>query len=403
MNVLSFVYLFSVSAHAQCAPTSARDVLDCALKNHPAIRRAAAEEAQAAYLEPVALQRPNPELDALGRFGKRDGERLNKNEATLFHTIEAGGKRAARAAKARAERGRTEASALKTKEDVVLDTVSSLYRLRQVKVEGAILDRTIESLSAVRKQLKARLRLTPDQEATLEVFGLAQSEGALRRSVLTGEERAVLRSLAFAVGGSLEARAEVLPPVKADWPLLSDEPAGALSGSESLKARADVDTAAAELSSARGAAYPDIRVGPTIERETEGSAVKQTFGLALGLPLPLYNRNRAGKEYAELGVKAAQAGADAAIGGLTADRQAELERYRAAIAALQSVGASDSTENVRKTEELFHRGVIPSSLLLEAYRQSYEMTKSRDEAELAAVLALWRIYAIEGRIFTEKL
>lgn len=404
MNVLAFVYLLAGSAHAQCPPAKAQDVLDCALKNHPAIRQAEVEEAQAAYLEPVALQRPNPELDATGLFGRRDGAGLNRDDVSLFHTIEVGGKRDARAAKARAERGAVEASARRTREDIAQDAVSALYRLRQARTEGAILDKTIASLEAVEKQLTTRPRLTPEQEATLEVFRLAESESKLRRAGLTGEERALARSLAFATGGAFEVRPEVLPLPKIDWPALSDEPAGGLSGSEALRARAVVETAAAESSSARGAAFPDVRVGPAFEWETEGATVKQTYGLSLALPLPVYHRNGAGKQYAELGVRAAKAGAAAATGSLSAERQAESERYRAAVEVLRALGASsDPMANVGGTEALFQRGLIPSSLLLEAYRQSFELAKSRDEAELAAVRALWRIYAIEGSIFTEKL
>ncbi len=407
MNVLAFVYLAALiagPAQAQCAPASAQAVLDCALKNHPLIRRAAAEEAQAAYLEPAALQRPNPELDATGLFGRRDGEGLNRDDVSLLHTIEAGGKRDARGEAARAQRGVVESSARKTREDVAKDSVAALYRLRQAKAEGAILDKTIASLQTVQQRLTARPRLTPDQEATLEVFRLAESESRLRRSGLTGEVRALERWLAFATGGVFESRPELLPPLKTDWPALPDQTVGDLSGSEALRARADVAAAAAGVSSARGAAYPDVRVGPAMERETEGPILKQTYGVSLVLPLPLYQRNRAGKQYAELGVLAARAGADAATGSLATERRAELERYRAAVEALRSVAAeAGAATDVRKTEELFRRGLIPSSFLLEAYRQSFEMTKSRDEAELSAVRSLWRIYAIEGSILTEKL
>lgn len=391
-------------AQAPCpAPRSAQEVLDCALKNHPALRRAAAAQAQASYLEPAALQRPNPELDALGRFGKKDGDRLNKDEVTLFHTIEAGGKRSARAAKARADRAAVDSDALKAREDVVLEVISSLYRLRQARAEGGVLDRTISSLSAIQKRLRARPRLTPDQESTLEVFRLAESETQLRRAGLSGEETALVRALELATGGPFEAADTALPPPKETWPELPDVAGGPPSGSQALRAQAELDAATADLRAARGAAYPDIRVGPTLERESEGAVVKQTYGLALGLPLPLYHRNRAGRDYAALGVQAAEAGALAARTTLAAERQAELGRYKAAVAALGAIPRAKTGSEARRTEELFDRGLIPSSMLLEAYRQAFEIAKTRNETELSAIRALWRIYAIEGRVASEKL
>lgn len=407
--VVALVVSSAARAHAQegvpCPPfQSAQDVLACAMKNHPVLKRAAAAQAQAAYLEPIALQRPNPELDALGKFGRHDGDRLNKDEATLFHTIETGGKRSARAAKARADQAVVSADALKAREEVALDTVSALYRVRQALSEAAILDRTISSLVAFEKQLSARPRLTPEQEATREVFRLAESESNLRKASLAGEADALVQTLSLAVAGPFEANSSFLPPAKTSWPDLLDASAIRAASSELVRARAGTEAAAADLSAARGAAYPDVRVGPTMERETEGSIVKQTYGLAVGLPLPLYHRNRAGKEYARLGVRAAEANSAAVSAGLTAERQAELRRYRAAVNALRRLEAGEEPDKkAARAEELFRRGLIPSSLLLESYRQVFELTKTRDEAELTAIRSLWRVYAIEGRVSTEKL
>lgn len=410
LGVVTLSFSFAGGGWAQepapCpALLSPQDVLDCALRNHPSIRRAVAAESQAEYMETVALQRPNPELEARGRFGRFQGESLNKSEATLLHTIETGGKRDSRGEKARAERSSITADALKAREDVALETVLSLYRIRQAQDESSILTKTLASLAAVQAQLKSRPRLTPEQEVSLEVFGLAQSDGRLRLAALEGEQKAIIGSLGLAVAAPFEPKPSLLPKAKEDWPEFPDTTTpGSFSGSDALKARADIQAASADLSSARSLSYPDMKVGPTMEREAEGSSVKQTYGLTLGLPLPLYHRNRAGREYAQRGVRKAEASLLEVQRSLEAERQAELAHYRSAIEALkQAAPAKEVEAKLKRTEEISRRGLIPSSLLLEAYRQVFDMTKSRHEAELAAIRALWRIYAIDGRVLTEKL
>ena len=57
----------------------------------------------------------------------------------------------------------------------------------------------------------------------------------------------------------------------------------------------------------------------------------------------------------------------------------------------------------KNMESLFERGLIQSSLIIEAHRQMADFTESVNEQELRAVEALWSIYALEGRIPQEGL
>lgn len=382
---------------------SAQDVLDCALKNHPAIQRAAAAQAQARSLEAVALQRPNPDLEVRNLSGRFQGENLGKTEAALLHTFELGGKRGSRAERALAEQRVSAAILLKAQEDVALDTVLALYRLRQARDEDAILEKTLSSLAAITAQLRSRPRLTPEQEASLDLFQLAAGENNLKKSSLEGEARALTRSLELAISTTLPSDISVLPELKSSWPQFPDA-AGSFSGSEASRSQAELQSAHAELSAANASAFPDLRAGPAIERDVEGSSIRQSYGVSLGLPLPLYQRNKAGKEFAKLGVKKAEENAAFTQSSLQAQRQAELARYRAAVQGLQQVATVEETDaKLRRINELSGRGLITSSLIIETYRQIFELTRSRHEAELAAVRSLWRMYAIEGRILSEKL
>lgn len=412
MNLVSVVALSvalavrgSADEPAGCPqPRSAQEVLDCALRNHPSIRRATAALAQADYLESIARQRPNPELEAREIRGKSGDESLDKAEGSLRHTFELGGKRRSRAERARADRRFVAADVLKVKEDVAAEIVLALHRLRQSQAEIAILQTTEASLRAIQAQLRTRPRLTPEQEASLEVFQLAEADAKLRSAALEGERAALVRGVELALSRSFEPAPILLPRPRESWPALPDVSPSRFAGSESLRAEAEMEGARADLSVARGSSFPDLKIGPAVERDAEGSNVKQAYGLSLGLPLPLYQRNAAGREYAARGVQAAQIGNAAAQARLEAERQAELARYRAAVDALQAgVPAGAIEEKLRRAQERSRRGLIPSSLIVESYRQIFELTRNRHDAELSAVRSLWRIYAIEGRILTEKL
>jgi outer membrane protein, heavy metal efflux system len=128
------------------------------------------------------------------------------------------------------------------------------------------------------------------------------------------------------------------------------------------------------------------------------------LGASFSLPLPLYQRNAGGKRLATRAVETAQARSAAAMAALGAQRDAELARYRAATSTLAQAGDTEKLEaEHEKMEGLYERGLIPSALVIEAHRQMVDYTRDLNEQELGAVRALWTIYAIEGRVLTEKL
>jgi len=89
---------------------------------------------------------------------------------------------------------------------------------------------------------------------------------------------------------------------------------------------------------------------------------------------------------------------------LRSERERERARYEKAVAALRALGGRKALRDKHEqVEDFFERGLISSSLVIEAHRQMLDFTRSRHEHELAAVTALWRIRAIDGTILGEKL
>lgn len=409
MRGTSFLLLSLLVSHAAGQPDSSTcslakpdDVVRYALENHPSIRRANAAKLQGSSLENVARRLPNPELGTKTTFGVGGDHSLGA-EISLAQPIELGGKRSSRVERALAENESLDSEVIKAKEEVVIGTILSLYRLRHAREEKQIADETLLTFQRILKQFHGRPQLTPEQRVGLDVFQMAQADYELRKSTLESTEKSLEKSLSLATGQPMEGKTGILPARKIDWPDLQDVPS-AISHSSMRLMEANVKVARAELSSAQSLSWPDVRLGPTYEMQPEGGTSRHALGFNLSFSIPILNGNGAGREYAAQGVQRAEQSLALLKMELTNDREVHLIRYRGAVAALNKIAPLVSHGSARlETESLVERGLVPSSLVIETKRQVLEFAKSRNEQELVAIEALWRIYALEGRLLKESL
>ena len=70
---------------------------------------------------------------------------------------------------------------------------------------------------------------------------------------------------------------------------------------------------------------------------------------------------------------------------------------------MKSAASQEINRKHKEIENLFDRGLISVSLLIEAHRQLIDFTKSKNDQELNAIEALARTYALDGRLFQEPL
>ena len=405
IKLFSTVLLLAASqagAAPDCSRVSTpRDVLTCALENHPDIRERQAALAQAMSLSGQASQRVNPELTSQGVRGGSGETRFTSLELNFSHTIELAGKRPARLARSQASAARATADLLDARESVFRATLRAIRRLRQIVRELAAIDSALATFTRVDRQYRARLRLSPEQTVTLHVFELARADQSLQRTRLEGEAEAERRELQLAVGHGVALDLAGMPARKSDWPRIEDpEKDLPLAGAAVEAAHADVDLAAADRQAAAGAAWPDVRLGPTIQMQRSPSQDYNAAGFNLAVGLPLYHHNAAGKTSAELGLRTAELIRVDVERSIRSQRELALFRYRAAMAAL---GAGPSDEALDKShaeaEQLFERGLIHVTLFLETHRQRLDLIRGQNESELAALDALSRLRALEGRPF----
>ena len=374
---------------------STTQILDCAESQAPDVLRAAIAVERASATMTTAAQRPNPELSADSFHGTVDGGRASETEVSLSIPFELGGKRKARIASAEAASARAQAALVSEKANARTTVLLKLHRLRQLAHEKEVIEESIGTFSKLVSQYSARPTLSPEQQMTLSVFRLSKSEYELRRTSTLGELAELERFFTVYLGLKVEQIRSFLPPAPTKWPPLFT-PSGT-----SLRLRlldAELTSAQALLSVAESDAWPTLTIGPSLKLQTEQGRSDQLLGFNLSFPIPILNRNQGAKaealseiRLAESNKRLVQAEEDAIRG--------ELRRtYEESMKVLTtSLTHAEIEQKHRQMEQLFLRGIVPSSLVIEAHRNYVELESLRNERELKAIEAFALLSALNGR------
>ena len=383
----------------------AHQIFECALENHPLILQAQASLEQSSHLIEIAQQRPNPEFDSDQAFGRSEDRAVLNTNLSFNHIFELGDKRSSRIAKASAEIEIMDAGLLQSKEEAALETAVTLFRLRQIRTEMFVIREALQTFAELKTHLLARHRITPEQSVILTTFKLVESDYKISLAQLDGEEGSLRMKISFILGRTVKPEGTQLPSVKTGWPHFSlNEPESILRGSQMLKWSAELKLAEREVSLAESSAWPNLKVGPVYQINTQGGVSYQAFGFNLSAELPIYQRNEGGKAFAESGVDRLKVYRLNGIRKLLNDRGQEIFRYQAALEAFKANSAlSNVNRHHGQMETLFKSGLIQSANVIETHRQLVDLTRNVNRQELAAVEALWKLYALEGRILREKL
>lgn len=396
----------ALAESSPCEVRTTQDILDCALKNHPdvAVSQAALERDLA--LKSVAKQRPNPELEHKIVSGTSSAANDLETESSLLHTMELGGKRKARVSQATAIGQVSSADRRKTLEEVALTTVLTLNRLRQIREELVYLRESLVTFKRILGQLKTRPLLSPEQSVSQTVFAMAREQYLLKETALLTEQEQLKTSLEFSTGLSFTTMQRHLPSAKSSWPTITQADDATADSGEWQKARAEMGLASAELVAAKSQSWPDLKIGPTVQTANPSGAGRTgtSVGGTISLPLPLLNLNRGGRRFAA--AEKARAEVNLRVTGerLAAERHKQAERYQNGVKILSQTHSSSQLSTKHKmVDDLFERGLAPSTLVIECHRQMIEIIQSVHEQELASLDSLWRLYIIDGRVLEEKI
>lgn len=380
-----------------------QDVVACAESRSPDIQSALLEVDRSKASIEAAGQWQNPELSAETFQGKAGGQNQSETDISLGIPIELGGKISARKGVAKGGLGLSEAKLYEARAKVRSQVLLKLHRLRQVIHEQEIADEAIRTFTKLIKQYADRPGLSPEQQISLSVYQLSKSEYELKRSSTVEEILALDAFFKFNLGLSAEKVRPVLPSSPKTWPKIGSSENMRPSPKQQIL-QAELDTAKAELSLAQSEAWPTLTVGPSLKMQTESGQSNNLMGINVSLPLPLFNVNGGARAAAAAGVKLNETRRELGLREQAVRREELRKVYEQSVQAMaESLSHEDIEKRHRDAERLITKGVVPSSLVIEAHRTSFELEKTRHERELRALETLLDLYAIDGNILEVNL
>lgn len=410
MKLSFFVVLFlclvgsRAFAELKCTtPTTYIDLINCAESLSPEVQNAQLEVDRSKALIEAAGQWRNPELSTETFQGKVGGENQEETDISLGVPIELGGKISARKDVARGGLSFAEAKLYETRAKVRSQVLLKLHRLRQVIHEQQIADEAIRTFTKLIGQYAKRPGLSPEQQISYSVYQLSKSDYELKRSSTVEEIVGLDAFFKLNLGMSTEQMKAALPSSPKTWPKIGTSENPRPSPKQQLL-QAELDTAKAELSLAQSEAWPTVTVGPSMKMQKEAGQSNNMIGVNVSLPLPLFNVNGGARAAAAAGVKLNENRREIGLREQALRREELRNVYEQSVQSMSGSLSHDEIEKRhRDAESLFTKGVVPSALVIEAHRTSFELEKTRHERELRALEALLDLYTIDGNILEVNL
>lgn len=405
LSVLSLIFFVPPSfAEGDCGkPKNYQALLACAESRSPEIQNAKLDVEAAQKQVPAAGQWRNPEFAVETFRGKVAGETRSETDLSLGVPVELGGKISARKDVAKGEVLSAEARLFEARAKVRSELFIKLHRLRQVLHEREIVDEAVGTFSKLISQYSKRPGLSPEQQISSSVFQLSKSEYDLKRSTNLDEELALESFFKLSVGIDVNQVKTLLPPSPKKWPSFAASTNPTLSAKQRLL-QAQVSSAQAEFEVAKSESWPTLRVGPSVKMVEESRTSDQLVGFNVSLPIPVFNVNGAGRAAASANVQLAESRRQFGLREQELQKEELLKVYEQSVKFLSTSLSHEEIERRHEdAEKLFMKGVVPSALVIEAHRTSFELERTRHERELKALEALLGLYAIEGTILENNL
>ena len=393
-------------------PLTLDQAIELALQHNPLLSASQSAVMARRSLASQAGARPNPaltlEAENVGGTGPIQGFDSGEFTAGLSQAIELGRKRSLRTDAAMAEVEISEWDFQTAKLDVIHQTserffslLASQHRLNVSDSLWALSKRFSTSVSERRKAGKVSM-LHERRANILAATANIQREAAARK--LT-EARNLLQEMWGRRGGdftSVEEQFDTLFRLPELDSLLEDVE----SYSMSVSAERFIDHARAELKLQRAMSIPDIEVSAGVRRIKEIEASGAT--VSVGIPLPLFNRNRRAVEAAEHELQRAEAlklAIQSQLQTQILNGYAEVASFKTEATMLGQSAVPDATQNLIATIEGYENGKFDLLAVLDAQRVLFELTNQHIDALLrfhTARLNLERLVAASFESLTEE-
>ncbi len=398
--------IFAISSYgalANCNIKNSQELFNIIKEGHPEIKYN--ESLEKAYSETlnISSQLPNPEFEASREEGKSLEGDTSVTSLALSFPIELGGKRSARKIYAINSTNMNKQILRLSSEDAYIKAILIAYRLRQVYELLPIYKEALDSLNKILKIKLKRKSLSPEEEVEKETLGLATNDYRLKISRLKSEREKISRELSLSMGRDCRISRGSLPldvDLTKDFSDKNDFEKSA----QLLQAKESLNAARAKLELEKSQAFPDMKIGPTLEVERVRGRDYKSYGISVSIGLPVFNLNSGGRKKASRELHSSELNHKHVKRHVMIELESEIEKYNTFRESLKTIASRDELEKKHmRIEKLFKRGVISTSMIIESHRQLIEFASTRFEFELGAVEAIWNINKIKGAVFSSKI
>lgn len=392
--VVISVNVAQAQSETSCNINDYKSLVTCAEKKSAEIKLSEQKITSTSKLEDASRQWDNPELE-LESVSK--GSDISEKSATLLFSIPLGGKRSARIDEARAEHRKSLVENQFQVQSSKLSLSLAFYRLSHLSKEIKIAQESVDTFNKIVKQYQSRKALSPEQDVSLEVFKMALSDHQFNLNKLRSESEKIILDLNAITGIEKDVILKHLPTAKSNWIKVGNTESIFNSPQVQL-AQAEVELSKSQSERAKADAWPELKIGPTLkETKTEGESEKLA-GVSLSMPLPVLSINGGNKDYAREKVRESELSLELSKQKQAAVRKQLIEKYNSTVSILKSVIDSKSIASKHaKIEQQFFKGVVQSSLIIEAHRQLFDLESRRNEAELEALDSLGQLLIIDNK------
>lgn len=381
-TIFLFILLCGNSVWA-CEFASQDEVIKEITKSHPELRT---KDVQLRILEANidrASQVPNPQLNLTSNHGNNSGTSNSETTGSLQYVFELGGKKSSRIGVAEGQHKLGQLKVENNASQVLINSSLMLARHTQVNTMLSLYKESLEVFKKMRASLRRSQELSPEQQIQEDIVDMEVSKHRIRISKLTSEFLYLNKLLKFYTGKNCKINIqdngyELPDPKSID--------VGSAKAPELKELEWESKLTGEKLSLAKSESYPDLKIGPSFQLERGRGQDVNRFGISLTMELPILNRNQGGRAMA----RQEKSLSDMRLQFMKTENeikiQSLLDTYQTAYETLNLVpNKKELLKKHHRIEELYLRGLVSISTMIEGHDELLNLMEERDKHELLAL------------------
>lgn len=382
------------TSEKNCSVDNYIELVKCAQESSADIQISNQKIKSSEKLEDAARQWINPELNIESISKDAD---TSEQAATLYFNLSLGGKRSAKISEAKAEYEKSLIGGQFDIQNFRLSLMLALHRVSHLQNEIKIEDESVATFSKIIRQFQSKAALSPEQDVSLSVFKMALADHQLSLVKLKSEFEKLTDEISVSTGIPKDVILKNLPKSKNEWPKV-DMNEDTVNSPQLKIAQSELNISKSLKSQANAESWPELKIGPTIQKNKTAGEVETLTGVSLSMPLPVFSWNGGARAYSKQRLIEAEMNYEFAKKKAASMRKQLLNKYLSLTTALSStINSKSISEKHEKIEKQFFKGIVPSSLIIEAHRQLFDLESKRNESELEALDSLGQILILDNK------